>query len=326
VAGYIAASQSVHWNTLESDLELVREVFGGAIYTDPCSNYGSTVGATFEYTAEDDGLAHPWFRNFFCNPPFGTLAPLFFARALSELAIGRCTEGIFFVPSRVDTRWFHAYAMQASAICVVKGRRKFRHVDSDTAAEASAPFPVLFIYFGPNADKFAEVFESEGVIFRPTKKQRLKAKKLADSMATMTKKIDAKLEENIAMSLDMKRYFRKLVKEEVAKQLEAALAAAPKKTTKRKKAKNLVKSKDANKFATRVHKAVDKLCGGKKARNPKNVEAVSGKSCSMVEICKALRMKDAGATEKQKIRRVLANSDKIGQVGTTRTSRYYLRA
>jgi hypothetical protein len=322
VAGYIATSKTVHWNTLPSDLVLVRRVLG-PICTDPCSNRGSEVGALFEYTEEDDGLSFPWFRNFFVNPPFGPLAPRFFSRALSEMENGNVSEGIFFVPARVDTRWFHAFAMQASAICFVKGRRRFRQIDEEEAAEAAAPFPVLFVYFGPNAELFREVFAEEGAIFTPTPEQRLKAEELAGTLRDMGKKDDLALATNIALSLELKRHIRVVVKDEVEKQMSARS-----KTKTKKKTKHVVKGEPVavSKLGGRVYKVVEKLCNGKKSRSPKSPESVDGKSCSMVEICKALRMMDAGATEKQKVRRILANNKGIGQIGATRSSVYFLRA
>lgn len=257
VAAYIPPSLSVHWNTLPWDLGLVRKVIG-RIYTDPCSNSGSIVDAVLSYTAEDNGLAWPWLKNFFCNPPFGNLVPLFFHRALGEIENGNCFEGIFLVPARVDTRWFHAFAMQSDGICFVKGRRKFSQVDSDTESEASAPFPVIFIYFGPHGKRFREVFEEEidpdigrsvGAIWTPSRKQRLNARKQRAMLRLMSDEVDSELMENIQLAKGLGAFIRKIAKEVVSDELDAREAKKAKKKGKKKVAKKKGTKKKGKKKA-----------------------------------------------------------------------------
>lgn len=263
MSAYIAQAQSVHWNTLPYDLDLCRRVLG-PIGTDACSNSGSVVDATHEYTVENNGLVWPWFGTFFCNPPFGALVPLFFHRALSEMEAGRATGGIFLVPGRIDTRWFHAFAMQADAIAIVRGRRKFRHIDSEEASEASAPFPVIFIYYGPDKKRFCQVFEdeihrkdgeSEGVVFCPSRKQRLKARRYRHKLRLMTEKVDTELEANIQFAKSLQGFVSGIVKDAVDEAVGKALATGSKKKKTAKKTTTKTKAKKAAKKTTAKTKA-----------------------------------------------------------------------
>ncbi len=76
MAGHIASSSSVDWNTPEQLVERIRTFFGGKIDLDPCSNSGSIVKAVLEYLLpEKDAFVDPWFqegvRTCYVNPPFG---------------------------------------------------------------------------------------------------------------------------------------------------------------------------------------------------------------------------------------------------------------
>jgi len=85
MAGHIADSGSVSWNTPEYILKAVREAFGGQIDLDPCSNSTSGVGSICSFSLpEADGLNASWHKytdsrgnvvypkNAYSNPPFGT--------------------------------------------------------------------------------------------------------------------------------------------------------------------------------------------------------------------------------------------------------------
>lgn len=79
MAGHIASSSSVDWNTPEEILTPVRALFAadGGIHLDPCSNPGSLVGARESFSLPNvNGLKAPWFtdttRTAYVNPPFGT--------------------------------------------------------------------------------------------------------------------------------------------------------------------------------------------------------------------------------------------------------------
>jgi hypothetical protein len=61
------------WCTPPDIVRSVRDVFGGSIGLDPCSNAYSLVGAEVEFRLPDrDGLVEPWLADtIFVSPPYG---------------------------------------------------------------------------------------------------------------------------------------------------------------------------------------------------------------------------------------------------------------
>lgn len=77
MAGHIANSSNVAWNTRPDHLELVRKAFKGTIELDPCWNPSSYTKPTLacDLSNQNDGLIADWrsvANNAFVNPPFGT--------------------------------------------------------------------------------------------------------------------------------------------------------------------------------------------------------------------------------------------------------------
>lgn len=73
MAGHIEDAGRVDWTTPQAILGPVREVFGGTIDLDPCSNEKPVVGAKLEYRLPNhDGLVEPWSGKIFVNPPYGS--------------------------------------------------------------------------------------------------------------------------------------------------------------------------------------------------------------------------------------------------------------
>lgn len=72
-AGRTVNSQSVGWCTPQKYVSAVREVFGGEISLDPCSNKWSIVQAETSYQLpERDGLRESWnYPTIYVNPPYG---------------------------------------------------------------------------------------------------------------------------------------------------------------------------------------------------------------------------------------------------------------
>jgi len=89
---------------------------------DPCSPGAHIVRwipARTHYTRVDDGLTQPWHGRVWLNPPYGPGID----RWLERFAEHR--DGIALVFARTDTRWFHAYAARADAVCFTRGRISF---------------------------------------------------------------------------------------------------------------------------------------------------------------------------------------------------------
>jgi phage N-6-adenine-methyltransferase len=115
--------------------------FGG-FTLDPCCTPASALCPTF-YTREDDGLAKPWYGSVFMNPPYGKTIGAWMRKAWEESRRGALV--VCLVPARVDTRWWHEYAVQGE-VRFLKGRLRFSN------AMTGAPFPSAVVVFRPPAD------------------------------------------------------------------------------------------------------------------------------------------------------------------------------
>jgi hypothetical protein len=143
------SSERPDWNTPQRIIDVVRDVAGGDIGCDPCSNEGSKVGARVEYRLDrnQNGLELPWSSLTYVNPPYGREIGQWTRRCL-EVAKHDGVEVVALVPARVDARWFRD-CWEAAAICFVYGRLRF------LGAPASAPFPSALVYWGTWRNRFA---------------------------------------------------------------------------------------------------------------------------------------------------------------------------
>ncbi len=154
------------WYTPEKYIELARAVLG-AIDLDPASHpiAQQTVRAARFFTEADDGLKQEWSGRVFCNPPFskGLMSP-FVDKLLTEIASGNVREAILLTHNHSDTRWFHLLLGAVQRVCFTEGRLDFR---SPVGAVASPVQGQCFHYFGPNTERFEEVFSAVGKIVIP---------------------------------------------------------------------------------------------------------------------------------------------------------------
>jgi hypothetical protein len=89
-----------------------------------------------------DALAEPWPGVFFCNPPYGPGIESWLAHGYSEVLVGRARRGVYLLPARTDTRWFHRWAMRTDVlVSFLAGRVTF------VGAPAPAPFPSCVVVF-----------------------------------------------------------------------------------------------------------------------------------------------------------------------------------
>lgn len=158
------SSDSVEWYTPPKIIEAVRELFGGTIDLDPCSNAkgaAANVPARVHYTQEDNGLFQPWFGNVYMNPPYGAreIVP-WIERVRMEYESRRVTAAVVLVKAATSARWFRTLSPKYIR-CEVAGRLKFSgHPDS-------APFSSVLFYLGDDVQRFADVFGRHGVIVGP---------------------------------------------------------------------------------------------------------------------------------------------------------------
>lgn len=153
------SSEKMDWKTPQAALRLVREVAGGPIALDPCTDGDNWTEALKFFTPEADGLKQSWAGSglAYANPPYGRALAEWSKKFAIEAVVGG-RELIVLVPARPDTNWWHASMTKATKVCFLKGRIRF------VGAKDAAPFPSAFGYFGPNVDRFVEVFGAKGWI------------------------------------------------------------------------------------------------------------------------------------------------------------------
>ncbi len=170
-AGRKSNSQSQDWGTPEKYVEAVKEVFGGAICLDPCSNRYSIVKAITEYNLpEHDGLIEIWnYPTIYVNPPYG----LSFEHNTSiKDWLRKCEEAyrlygaevIALIPVATNTGHWKKYIYgKATAICFLYDTRlKFLLSGKDVGK--GAPMSCAMIYWGVNYQRFYDVFIKFGAV------------------------------------------------------------------------------------------------------------------------------------------------------------------
>ena len=106
----------------------------------PCCTPETAKCETF-YTEQDDGLAQSWEgHTVFMNPPYGRGIKDWIKKAYEE-SLKPNTKVVALIPSRTDTKYWHAYCMKAKSIRFIKGRLKFGN------SKNAAPFPSAVVVF-----------------------------------------------------------------------------------------------------------------------------------------------------------------------------------
>ncbi|WP_298940687.1 DNA N-6-adenine-methyltransferase [uncultured Psychromonas sp.] len=157
------------WFTPKKYTKMVRDVLG-RIDLDPFSSeFGNTyVEAEKYFTVEQDAFSTPWFEenikgSVFMNPPYGrgivNQAADFFVDNVKK---GYITEGVVLVNNATETKWFHTLLQESSSICLPSGRIAFENNDGKNVSGNTRG--QVFLYFGSERIKFAEVFKEIGVI------------------------------------------------------------------------------------------------------------------------------------------------------------------
>lgn len=115
----------------------------GAFDLDPCCPpVMPWKTATVHYSAEQDGLASPWFGRVWCNPPYSKEA----VKWLRKMAAHG--NGIALTFARTETAWFFETVWRrADAVLFLEGRIHF-HYPSGERAEANAGAPSCLVAYG----------------------------------------------------------------------------------------------------------------------------------------------------------------------------------
>ncbi len=136
----MTSSKDMTWATPQKWFDYLNLEFKFTL--DPCCVPGTAKCKKF-YTPEDNGLSKSWEdERVFMNPPYGREIPKWMKKAHDE-ALSNGALVVCLIPARVDTEWWHRYAVKAADIRYPKGRIKFAGADS------AAPFPVAIVIFRP---------------------------------------------------------------------------------------------------------------------------------------------------------------------------------
>lgn len=169
-AGRQVVSMTKDWCTPPSIVQSVRDVFGGTIALDPCSNEYSLVRAEKEYHLPDhDGLIESWdYPTIYVNPPYGsdpvrgTRIRQWFER-IAEAAAAE-SQVIALVPVATNTsHWKRFVYPVASAICFIYQPR-VRFFINGVEDLKGAPMSCAIIYYGENSTRFGSIFREHGAV------------------------------------------------------------------------------------------------------------------------------------------------------------------
>lgn len=158
----VLSSERSNWYTPKKYMDAVHGVMNG-IDLDPasCPDANKTIRAKKFYTKEDDGLVQNWHGRVFLNPPYGRAGPDFIEKLYNEYG-STISEAIVLVnSSATDANWFQP--MFEGIICFTDHRIDF---DSPHEKPTSSTHGSCFIYFGPNEEKFAEIFSRFGNVVK----------------------------------------------------------------------------------------------------------------------------------------------------------------
>lgn len=169
----MALQKNNEWYTPAKYIEAARQVMG-SIDLDPasCAKANETVRATAYYTKEQDGLLKDWHGNVWLNPPYGRLEPektgstrsyqqFFMQKLLISYQQGTVHQAIaLLLGNAYFTRWFRPFC--SYPLCFYSGTIDF---ERDTGERSHFGFGTIFVYLGPQRQRFVDMFSQFGDVF-----------------------------------------------------------------------------------------------------------------------------------------------------------------
>lgn len=155
---------------------LVVQVMG-AIDVDPSADANHSIPAKVHYTKKENGLRQPWWGRVYNNPPFGQGVTDWFKKLGLEMGEGRCTEAIVLWKAALETKATRVIIGIPDYRCsaVPNARISFNCGDDAQPKRGggdSATFTPIFHYFGPNEQRFIDVFGQYCTIWKPLNRCR----------------------------------------------------------------------------------------------------------------------------------------------------------
>jgi DNA N-6-adenine-methyltransferase (Dam) len=152
------------WYIAREHVDMARAVMRG-IDLDPasCDIANATVRATLYYSKADDGLTKVWSGNVWLNPPFKLTGP-FMRKLIDEFEAGRVSQAIVLTPNATDTGWFQRAFRACAVLFLPASRLHFHRPHNLRETYLGGQRGHVLFYFGPNANRFARVFGSLGLV------------------------------------------------------------------------------------------------------------------------------------------------------------------
>jgi phage N-6-adenine-methyltransferase len=130
------SSQTPIWETPDDFFKKYDDVYH--FDCDVCALSTNTKVKDNYYTPEVDGLKQDWKGVCWMNPPYGREIGEWVKKAYESSLKG--TTVVCLLPSRTDTKWWHAYVMKGE-YTFLPGRLKF------SGHANAAPFPNVIVVF-----------------------------------------------------------------------------------------------------------------------------------------------------------------------------------
>lgn len=164
----LTSSDTQEWYTPPNIIKLVRLVMGG-IDLDPASHPTPQkwIQALSVFYEGSNALEVAWVGRVFMNPPYGKTGlrsnqDLWMVKLLSEIWFGRVSQAIALTKTVPGYNWWDKLFddMWPGPVCITRGRIEF--ISSDGVKRGKSKVASSFWYYGPNEDKFGEVFGQIG--------------------------------------------------------------------------------------------------------------------------------------------------------------------
>jgi hypothetical protein len=171
-AGRKNTSEKKDWCTPPKYIKAIYDVLDN-IELDPCSNQYSIVKAETEFIyPNNDGLKEEWnYKTIYVNPPYGRdshnkTSIKDWLYKCTEANINYKSEILALIPVAPNTKhWKENIFKHSDSICFLSDTR-LKFLDKGNIDTKGAPMACAMIYWGENSDKFKEVFDNYGKVFK----------------------------------------------------------------------------------------------------------------------------------------------------------------
>ncbi len=191
-AGRTVNSQNVNWCTPRKYVKAVKQVFGGMIDLDPCSNKWSIVNANMEFSLpRHNGLIESWkYKTIYVNPPYGadrekgtTIKHWLYKCADANDRFH--SEVLALIPVATNTSHWKEYIWgKAAAVCFLYETR-LKFLENGNIEGKGAPMSCAMVYWGKKYEIFFNVFLKFGAVINLRK---LKNKTVGEEIAIKKRK------------------------------------------------------------------------------------------------------------------------------------------